>query len=92
MGVIKSAKNLPKSKKLLLVEVDLGFEVRTVIAGISQHYQPENLMGKKVIIVANLKPATLMGHTSHGMLLAASEGDHLELISVEEILPGAQVS
>ncbi|MBN9379028.1 MAG: methionine--tRNA ligase [Chlamydiales bacterium 38-26] len=92
VGVIKSAKNLPKSKKLLLVEVDLGFEVRTVIAGISQHYQPENLMGKKVIIVANLKPATLMGHTSHGMLLAASEGDHLELISVEEILPGAQVS
>lgn len=92
VGVIKSAKNLPKSKKLLLVEVDLGFEVRTVVAGISQYYQPENLIGKKVVLVANLKPATLMGHTSYGMLLAGSEGEQLELISVEKILPGAQVS
>lgn len=92
VGMIKSAKALPKSKKLLLVEVDLGFETRSVVAGISQHFDPQSLTGKKVIVVANLKPATLMGHTSQGMLLAASQEGSLELLSVEEILPGAVVS
>lgn len=92
IGVIKSAKQLPKSKKLLQLEVDLGFETRAIIAGISQHYNLESLIGKKVIVVANLQPATLMGHTSQGMLLAASQDDKLELITVQEIPPGATVS
>ena len=91
-GIVTSAKELPKSKKLLLLEVDLGFETRSIVAGISQHYKPESLIGKKVIVVANLKPATLMGNTSQGMLLAASQEDKLELITIHEILPGATVS
>lgn len=93
IGVIKSAKELPKSKKLLLLEVDLGFEKRSIVAGISQHYSNlEALIGKKVIVVANLAPATIMGHTSQGMILAASQEDKLELISVQDISPGASVS
>ena len=92
VGVIKSAKALPKSKKLLLVEVDLGFELRSIVAGISQHYKPEDLIGKKVIVVANLKPASLMGNTSQGMLLAALENDHLELLTVQDIPPGSIVN
>jgi len=91
VGIVKSAKGLPKSKKLLLLEIDLGFETRTVVAGISQHYQPEILIGQKVIVVANLKPATLLGNTSYGMLLAASQDNKLELLTVEEILPGSVV-
>jgi methionyl-tRNA synthetase len=92
VGHIKSAKALPKSKKLLLLEVDLGFETRNIVAGISQHYEPESLLGKKVIVVANLKPATLMGQTSQGMLLAASHDGKLELLSIEAIPPGGTVS
>lgn len=91
VGIIKNAKELPKSKKLLLLEVDLGFETRSIVAGISLHYKPENLIGKRVIVVANLKPATLMGNTSQGMLLAASNDDKLELITISEIPPGALV-
>lgn len=92
VGVIKSAKPLPKSKKLLLLEVDLGFEQRQIVAGISQHYEPDSLLGKKVIVVANLKPATLMGTTSQGMILAGSLGEKLELITIHEIAPGGIVS
>ena len=92
VGIIKSAKALPKSKKLLLLEVDLGFETRSIVAGISQHYDLESLIGKNVIVVANLKPATLMGNTSQGMLLAASQGDKLELLTIQDIPPGAIVS
>jgi methionyl-tRNA synthetase len=92
VGVIKAAKALPKSKKLLLLEVDIGVETRSIVAGISQHYQPERLIGKKVVVVANLKPATLMGNMSQGMLLAGSLDDKLELITVDEILPGGTVS
>lgn len=92
VGIIKSAKGLPKSKKLLLLEVDLGFEIRSIVAGISQHYKPESLIGKNVIVVANLKPATLMGNMSQGMLLAASQDDKLELLTVHDIHPGSDVS
>jgi methionyl-tRNA synthetase len=92
VGVIKDAKSLPKSKKLLLLEVDLGFETRSIVSGISQQYQPQALIGKKVIVVANLKPATLMGTVSQGMLLAASDEKKLELLSIQDISPGAVVS
>lgn len=91
-GIIKKATELPKSKKLLLLEVDLGFEMRSVVAGIKQHYNPEQLIGKKVIVVANLQPATIMGYKSQGMILAAGQEDMLELVTVQEIPPGASVS
>lgn len=92
VGIIKKAVNVPKSKKLLHLEVDLGFESRSIVAGISQAYKPEELIGKPVVIVANLKPATLMGLESQGMVLAANKDGMLEIVSVEKLPPGSVVS
>jgi methionyl-tRNA synthetase len=72
VGTIKEAEAVPKSKKLIKMKVDIG-EERTVLAGILNHYQPQDLVGKQVIIVANLEPATLMGIESQGMVLAAED-------------------
>ncbi len=66
---------VPKAKKLLKLQVDLGYEKRQVVSGIAKFYKPEELIGKKVIIVANLKPAKLCGVDSYGMLLASGEED-----------------
>ncbi len=92
VGLILKAEKLPKSKKLLKLEVDLGFETRTLLSGISQHYSPEELIGKKVIIVANLKPATIMGVESQGMVLAGSLDKALELVTLENLPAGADIS
>lgn len=83
---------VPKSKKLLKILVDLGFEKRSIVAGISQHYQPQELVGHNVVIVANLKPAVLMGNESHGMILAGSIQETLEVVSVDKLPPGSVVS
>ena len=64
---------VPKAKKLLKLQVDLGYERRQIVSGIAKFYSPEDLIGKKVIIVANLAPATLCGVESQGMLLASGE-------------------
>jgi methionyl-tRNA synthetase len=72
---IISAENVKKSKKLLKLQVDIGTEKRQILAGIAEHYKPEDLVGKIVIVVANLKPAKLMGLESQGMMLAASDAD-----------------
>jgi methionyl-tRNA synthetase len=72
---IISAEAVPKSKKLLKLRVDLGSEQRQVMAGIAQHYSPEELVGMLVVVVANLAPAKLMGEMSEGMILAASNAD-----------------
>ena len=66
---------VPKAKKLLRLQVDLGYEKRQVVSGIAKFYKPEELVGKKVIVVANLKPAKLCGVESYGMLLASGEED-----------------
>jgi methionyl-tRNA synthetase len=92
VGKILSAVAVPKSKKLLQLEVDLGFEKRTIVSGISQHYQPQDLIGKNVVVVANLKPATLMGIQSQGMILAGSIDKSLEVLSVQGLPPGSSVS
>jgi len=83
---------VPKSKKLLKLTVDLGFEKRTVVSGIALHYTPEQLVGKKVLFLANLAPATLMGVESQGMVLAASLGQVLELPGVQTAVSGSRVS
>jgi methionyl-tRNA synthetase len=62
------------------IQVSLGDEERTVVSGIAKHYKPEDLIGKHVVLVANLKPAKLRGVMSHGMLLAASKGDELQIV------------
>ncbi|HEY0781178.1 MAG TPA: methionine--tRNA ligase [Thermoanaerobaculia bacterium] len=72
VATVVSARAVPKSKKLLELTVNLGFETRTVVAGIALVYQPEDLPGRQVIVVANLQKAKLMGFDSHGMVLAAS--------------------
>lgn len=77
-----SATPVPKSKKLLNVQIDLGFEQRQIVAGIADKIAPEQLVGKTIIVVANLAPATLMGVESNGMLLAtAADGDNFALLT-----------
>lgn len=91
VGQILKVERVPKSKKLYKIELDLGFEHRTVVSGIAEHYpDPEALIGKKVIVVANLKPAKLMGVESRGMILAA--GDKvLDLPEIQEAPTGSPV-
>ncbi|MBI1820429.1 MAG: methionine--tRNA ligase [Nitrospirae bacterium] len=91
-GKILSAERVPKSDKLLKLQVDLGQEVRQVVAGIGKRYQLEELIGLKVIIVANLKPAKLMGVESNGMILAAGGKDVMALASfLNDVEPGTKV-
>ena len=70
VATVLQAERIPRAKKVLKIEVDLGHK-RTVVAGIAENYTPEELIGKQVIIVANLKPVKLMGIVSNGMLIAA---------------------
>jgi len=72
---IKVAERVPKADKLLRLEVDLGYEQRQILAGIAEHYTPESLIGRKIVIVANLAPRKMRGLESNGMLLAASLGE-----------------
>jgi methionyl-tRNA synthetase len=75
VGQVLSAERIPKADKLLLLKVDVGEEQpRTILAGIAQYYEPEKLVGRKVVIVANLKPRKLRGYESQGMVVAASYG------------------
>lgn len=92
VGLIVKAEKLPKSKKLLKLEVDIGLETRTILSGISLHYTPEQLVGKKVVVVANLKPATLMGVESQGMILAGSIDSSLELVTLQDLPAGAVIT
>ena len=92
VATVVKAEAIPKAKKLLKLEVDMG-ERRTIVAGIANFYRPEDLVGRQVIIVANLKPAKLMGIESQGMLLAAVDGDHCTISGVEKTArPGARIS
>ena len=87
------AEKIPKADKLLKLKVNLGDEERQLVAGIAQHYTPEELIGKTIIIVANLQPATIRGIESQGMLLAVEDGDQLTLLTTEkEAAPGKRVS
>ncbi len=89
---VVGAEKIEKADKLLKLQLDLGFEVRQVVSGIAKHYTPEQLVGQKVILVANLKPVKLRGVESHGMILAASTDDQLVLATVSGDIPvGAKV-
>ena len=95
VGQILEAEKIEKSEKLIKLRVNVGEEEnRQIVAGIAKHYEAESLVGRKVAVVANLKPAKLMGELSEGMLLAASdEHGHLELVSIGGSLPaGAKIS
>ena len=87
------AERVPKADKLLRLEVDLGYEKRQILAGIAQYYEPEKLIGRKIVIVANLAPRKMRGLESNGMLLAASLPDGAPVLAgfLEEVPLGARL-
>ncbi|MDR2935167.1 MAG: methionine--tRNA ligase [Candidatus Adiutrix sp.] len=94
---VLAAEAVPKSDKLLKLKLNLGTEERTIVAGLARHLRPEDLVGRLVVVAANLAPAKLMGITSQGMVLAASrrtpDGEELALIAPSAIIaPGSRVS
>jgi methionyl-tRNA synthetase len=92
VATIVKAETIPKSKKLLKLEVDLG-EIRTIVSGISDSYRPEELVGKQVVVIANLKPTKLMGIQSNGMLLAAGNDKACSLVILDKkTAPGIPVN
>lgn len=81
------------SDKLLKLTIDVGYEKRNIVAGIRRSYPPENLVGKEIVVVANLAPRKLMGEESNGMLLAVDAGDGTVLLRPDsDVLPGSVVS
>jgi methionyl-tRNA synthetase len=92
VATVLAAEPVPKSSKLLKLSLDLGDETRTVVAGIAGKYKPEEVIGKQVVVVANLQPAKLMGVESQGMVLAASQdGQPILLHPAEAVPPGTRV-
>ena len=84
VGVIQGAKQHPDADRLLVLEVDIGEpQPRTIVAGIKSAFEPDALVGRKVVVVANLKPAKLRGVESQGMVLAAGASEVIDLISVD---------
>jgi methionyl-tRNA synthetase len=94
VGTIISAEKLEKADKLLKLEIDLGFEKRTIVSGIALHYRPEEIIGKQVVVVANLAPRKMRGIESNGMILMAEDASgKLHFVKPENIInPGAGVS
>jgi methionyl-tRNA synthetase len=91
VATVIEAEAVPKSDKLLKLKIDMG-EERTIVAGIGKDYKPADLIGKKVVIVANLKPAKLMGVESRGMLLAADSKEGLTLLAFDrEPITGSRI-
>ncbi len=89
---IIKAEKLEGSENLVKLEIDLGEEKRQILAGIQKYYQPEELMGKTIVVVANLEPRKMMGLESQGMLLAADvNGEPILLIPDKEVQPGAPI-
>jgi methionyl-tRNA synthetase len=90
---VLSAEKVEGADKLLKLQVDTGGDKRQIVAGIAEHYTPEQMIGKKVVVVANLKPAKIRGVESRGMLLAAKKGKKLFVVAPDgDIPPGATVS
>lgn len=91
MGKIISSKKHPDAEKLLVSQIEIGNETRQIVSGIAKYYKPEDIIGKKVIVVTNLKPAKIRGVESNGMVLCASNDDKLELIEVNGLPSGSIV-
>jgi methionine--tRNA ligase beta chain len=93
VGKVLNAEKIEGSEKLLKLIVDLGDEKRQLVAGIAKYYEPEDLIDKEIVVVANLEPKKLMGIESQGMLLAANvDGEPVILIPEKEVPPGTIVS
>jgi tRNA-binding protein len=95
IGTVVTAEPHPNADKLIVLQVDLGAEKRQIIAGLKGYYEPAALVGKQIVIVANLAPRMMRGLESQGMLLAASSADRSQVINLtveRPIAPGAKVS
>lgn len=95
VATVLDCKPHPNADKLLVLQIDLGGEKRQICAGLRQHYAPEQLVGRQIIVVANLEPRTMRGEISQGMLLAASDPATARVIVVgpaEGVAPGSKVS
>ena len=93
VATIQHAEPHPNADRLMIVKIDLGSEERQLVAGIRGHYTPDELIGKQVVVVANLQPAKLRGLESQGMLLAASDGENTVILTPEKkVSPGSRVS
>ena len=95
-GVILEATKMPKAKKLLVLKVDTGIDVRTIVSGIAEHYSPEEVVGKRVSVLVNLAPRKLRGVESEGMILMADTKDgglaFIQADSDKEVNNGVQIS
>lgn len=91
---VLTAEKVENSDNLLRLRIDLGYEQRQILSGISQHYQPEELIDKEIVVVANLEPRKLRGLESNGMLLAATDPDGtIRLLKPDvEVTPGSKIS
>jgi methionyl-tRNA synthetase len=92
VGLVKECKIHKNADKLLVSQIDTGDKVRQIVSGIAKHYKPEDMVGKKVIVVKNLKPVKLRGEISEGMLLAGSNNNLLEVVEVDQLNPGDKIS
>jgi methionyl-tRNA synthetase len=94
LGLVVSAEAVPKSDKLLRLRVDLGeAEPRQIMAGIGDRYPAESMVGRRVVVVANLAPRKLMSLTSQGMVLAVGDGERFSVLGIDaEVAPGSKVS
>jgi methionine--tRNA ligase beta chain len=91
VATVTAAEPHPNADRLLVLRVDLGGEQRQIVAGIRAHYAPETLVGRQVVVVANLEPAMLRGVESQGMLLAASSGDRVVLVRPDDAVTAGSV-
>lgn len=93
VATIKTAERHPNADKLIVLQIDLGGEQRQICAGIRNHYAPEELVGKQIVVVANLETAKLRGMESQGMLLAASDEERVIILTPEKpVQAGSRVS
>jgi methionine--tRNA ligase beta chain len=93
VATVKSAEIHPNADRLLVLRIDVGGEDRQIVAGIRGAYEPESLVGKQIVVVANLEPANLRGVESQGMLLAARDGDRVVLVTLDApVASGSKVS
>lgn len=93
IATVKAAEPHPNADRLMILQVDLGAEQRQICAGIRNHYTPEDLVGKQIVVVANLETAKLRGMESQGMLLAASDQGRVIILAPEKsVQAGAKVS
>ena len=90
-AVVTAAEKVEGADKLLKLQLEVGGETRQIVAGIAEHYAPEDLEGKTIVVVANLKPAVIRGVESNGMLLAASSDDSVVVITVDDTKVGSGI-